>query len=361
MLAVLACNLSVPGTPAPIPTLQRSPFSTHKTVYGFFPSPPEVSQQSVIDTYKAIGQHADAVLLQQSIPWNDFVNSAAADSAGITDLHNQYILAHQNNLEVILVVDALNGLNRTAFHNLPAGWKPSFGTPEVRAAFTNYVQRVVNEFHPRYLGLASEINTYADAHPEDFPNFLSLYASLYDWVKAQAPETQIFVTFQWEDLNNLSPFPAEGRTPYEVNWNQVEAFEPRLDLWVISTYPFAVFPRGADIPAGYYSRLKQHTQKPLAVSEGGFTSRDVGAFHGTPQDQVDYLNAIHDRLGDRLVFWIYLLLSDFNLDSYAKVMNQQGHGGDVGSLSLFASVGLRESNGTPKAGLAAWDQFRSQP
>ena len=358
-LAALACSSSPTATPGPIPSLASSPFALGRTVYGFFPSPPEVSVQSVIDTYKAIGQHGDVVLLQQNIPWEDFVKSPDAASSSITDIHNQYILAHQNGLEVIFVMDALNGLNRSQFQGLPFGWKASFADPRVRAAFTNFTMRIVREFHPHYLGLASEINTYADTHPEDFPNFLSLYNSVYDQVKAEAPDTQIFVTFQWEELNNLIPQVAQRRTPRQIDWNQVEIFEPRLDIWAISSYPFVVYKSGADIPADYYTPLLKRTSKPLAVAEGGFTSAPVGPISGTPQDQVDYLNAIHSQIGgDRLAFWIYLLINDFNLDSYAKIMNGRGQNRDVNTLGMFASVGLTKADRTPKPALSVWDSFR---
>ena len=69
-----------------IPTLETSPFDLGRTVYGFFPSPPEATTQSVIDTYKAIGQHGDVVLLQQNIPWETFAASAEAAIAG----HHRY-------------------------------------------------------------------------------------------------------------------------------------------------------------------------------------------------------------------------------------------------------------------------------
>jgi hypothetical protein len=138
----------------------------------------------------------------------------------------------------------------------------------------------------------------------------------------------------------------------------VEAFEPRLDLWVISSYPFVVFPSGSAIPTDYYSGLLARTSKPRAVAEGGFTSKDVGPFHGSPQDQVDYLNAIHAQIGGRLTFWIYLLLRDFNLDSYARFMRQQGHGGDVQTLGMFSAVGLSAPDGAPKPALEMWDGFR---
>ena len=358
LLATLACGS---GTSGPIPTLQSSPYNLGRTVYGFLPSPPEVTTQSVIDTYTAIGQHGDVVLLQQSIPWEAFALSVDAQSQAITDIHNQYILAHQNSLEVIFVVDPLNGLNRREFQGLPAGWEANFANPQVRAAFKNYTLRIVREFHPKYLGLGSEINTYDDTHPEDFPNYLSLYYETYGLVKVEAPDTQIFVTFQWEELNNLMPSVAHGG-PYAVNWSQVEQFEPKLDLWAISSYPFVIFPSGADIPAAYYTPLLARTSKPLAVAEGGFPSTAAGSFPGDPQSQVDYLNAIHSQIGgNRLVFWIYLLINDFNLESYARIMKQNGQGNDITTLGWFASVGLTQSDRTPKPALAVWDSIRISP
>jgi hypothetical protein len=364
ILVTLACGMPAigtnpQGTPGAIPSLKTSPFDLGRTAYGFFPSPPEATTQSVIDTYKAIGQHGDVVLLQQNIPWEAFATSADADSPVITDIHNQYLLAHQHGLEVIFVVDPLNGLNRREFQGLPAGWQPSFANPQVRAAFSNYTLRIVREFHPKYLGLASEINTYNDAHPDDYPNYLSLYNEVYVKIKAEAPDTQVFVTFQWEELNNLIPSLSQG-APYAVNWSQVEQFEPNLDLWAISSYPFVIFSSGAEVPADYYTPLLARTKKPLAVAEGGYSSAPVGAFHGDPQSQVDYLNAIHSQIGgSRLSFWIYLLINDINLASYATLMNQKST--DINTLGMFASVGLTMSDRTPKPALAVWDSFRSAP
>ena len=97
------------------------------------------------------------------------------------------------------------------------------------------------------------------------------------------------------------------------------------------------------------------------MAEGGFTSRANPPFPGDEQSQVDYLNAIHEQLGgERLKFWVYLLLNDFNMDSYAKLMRQQGLGNrDIETLGMFASVGLREFDGSPKPAMQVWDGFRS--
>lgn len=356
LIATLACGGRAPTPPPPT----SSVFDSGRTVYGFFPSPPEATFESVMRHFQALGEHADFVLVQQPIPWNDFVTEVEGESQKRTDLRNLMTLARQEGLEAIFVVDPLNGLNRREFMALPAGWEANFANPEVRAAFTNFALWIVREFHPRYLGLASEINTYADAYPDDFASYLSLYHETYARVKAEAPETQIFVTFQWEDLNNLFAPASEGRAAYATNWDQVEAFEPELDVWVISSYPFFLFQSGAAIPEDYYTPLLTRTTKPLAVAEGGFTSKPVGPLTGTPHDQVDYLNAIHTQLGERLAFWVYLLLDDINPAPYSATMTDQGmQADDLETLGFFVSVGLRESDGTPKPALEVWDSFRS--
>jgi hypothetical protein len=357
LLASLACQA---GGPAAIPTLQASPFDSGRTAYGFFPLPPEPTTRSSLAHYQALGQHADVVLIQQNVPWQDFDPAWDSESQTITDMNNNMALARQNGMDVIFVVDGLNGLNRREFIGLPLGWEASFADSRVRAAYANFALRVLREFHPRCLGLASEINTYADAHPDDFENFVSLYQSIYDQIKAEAPDTQVFVTFQWEDLNNLIG-PVEGQPQrFQPNWETVEAFEPRLDLWVISSYPFGAFQSAAEIPVDYYTPLLERTGKPLAVAEGGYISEPVASFEGSRQGQVDYLNAIHEQIGGRLIFWIYLILNDFDPESYNKWIRDHGGGTDIGGLGLFASVGLREQDGTPRPGLAVWDAFRAQ-
>jgi len=359
ILASFGCSRGAQSIP---PTPEHSIFDSGKTTYGFFPSPPEVSTQSVFQLYQNISTHGDFVLIQQNTAWEDFVNGVDGKSQTRTDLINQVKLARQNNLEYIFVIDALNGLNRRDFAGLPTSWDASFGNPNIRTAYKNYAMWVVRTFYPRYLGLGSEINTYMDAHPEDAQNFISLYNEIYALVKAEAPGTQVFVTFQWDDLNNMFHQPEEGeRQALHPNWGQVEAFEPNLDVWAISTYPYFVFRSGASIPADYYTPLLTRTDKPVAIAESGFSSRPVGFAQGSPEDQVAYLNAIRAQLESRLAFWVNTLLDDFNIDSYTEQMKKDGRNPqDAISLGTFAYIGLRNSDGSPKPALDIWDGFHSK-
>ena len=333
-----------------------------RPLMGFFPSPPQMTLESVLAHFKHLGEHGDVVLVQNPPDWVSFLAGVEGESQKRTDIVNQITLARQNGLEPIFVADPLNGLNRREFGELPAGWTPSFGNADVRTAFSNYVLWIVRTFEPRFIGLASEINTYADAFPDDYPNYVSLYHELYAQIKAEAPDTQVFVTFQWEDLNNLVGGSNEGRAAQATNWEQVEVFEPDLDLWVISSYPFVAYPDGAALPDDYYTPLLARTDKPLAVAEGGLPSVSKPPIAGSEAGQVDYLNAVHTQLGPRLSFWIYLLLADLDPDSWGQATSQNGLSDrDANTLGYFVSVGLTSADGTPKPALAVWDGFRSSP
>jgi hypothetical protein len=364
-IAGLACsNQKAPVPPRPTDPVddtirgQDDGVRSDGTAFGFFPSPPDTGIESVLNHFEALGEHADFILIQPNVPWEDFVDGIEGESQSREDIRNQVVLAEMNSLDWEFVIDPLNGLNRREFSRLPDGWEASFSNPDIRRAFTNFTLWCLREFNPRYLGLASEINTYMDAYPEDVEHYLSLYREVYSRVKAEAPDTQVFVTFQWDDLNNMFAQAAEGRQRFDTNWEQVEAFEPELDIWAISTYPYFVF-NGEPIPDDYYSPLLERTTKPLAVSEGGFSSRSFGPIVSSEEAQVDYLNAIDVQIGERLSFWVYLILSDLNMDSIEKAMMANGMDEqDIDTLRMFATIGLRESGGTPKPALAVWDQLR---
>ncbi len=354
VLLVLACNASPPATAPPLRPPPALP--TDRAAMGFFPTPAKVSVAEVIKTIHEMSPHADVVLIQQPIPWEDFTTSPDATSQALEDTRNLVALAIQSGLTPIFVLDPLNGLDRREFQNVPAAWgQPSFADPRIRAAFQNYALRLVREFHPRYLGLASEINTYMATHPRDADNFLSLYRATYAAIKAEAPDTQIFVTFQWDQLRFPLPNTAAAATPTPtIHWEFIEAFEPDLDVWVISSYPCFYFGTGEAIPADYYTPLTTRTTKPLAVGEGGCPSTAPGS----PASQSAYLQAIHTQLDGRLVFWIYLLYNDLDLNAYRKALHTQQRGDDVETLSWFVHMGLADVHGKPKPSLATWDALR---
>jgi hypothetical protein len=308
-------------------------------------------------TLEAISQHGDVILTMPQVPWSEFIDAPDAPSPTINEMRGTIGLAQQNGLEVIFVIDPLQAFNRSKIATFPPELTGSdFGTPGVRQAFTNFALRLVREFQPRYLGLGSEINTYADAHPEDFDNYVSLYHETYAAVKREAPETQVFCTFQWEDLNSIGPF--AGDAPGRIKWETIEVFEPDLDVWAISTYPHFAFD-DTSIPADYYTPLLTRTSKPLAIGEGGYLSEDAGPFQGSSERQVAYLETLDSQIGERLAFWVNLIIDDVNVEAYAEHLSKHGSPAEVEEVALFGTLGLRTSDGIPKPALDTWDRLRA--
>lgn len=358
-----ACTVE-PATTDTTSTTVSSTTSTRAlpagTLFGFFPFPAGTSSEAVNAHFQDLSEHGDVVLLQPNVPWEDFQAGIAGESGSRDNLRNLAILAKAHGLGTIVVVDPLNGLDRKQFFGLPESWEPSFSNPDVRSAMSNFALWVVRELKPKYLGLSSEINTYLATHPDDAASYMSLYREIYSAIKAEAPDTLVFVTFQWELVNDASLANFEAGIAPEPDWGQIERFEPSLDVWAISSYPFVAFPTGADIPDDYYGRLLSRTTKPLAVAEGGFLSRPTGPFPGDPVSQADQIAAVHDQIGDRLDFWIHLVLDDFDPDAIGEPMREQGHSqDDVISLGIFSSIGLRGLDSNPRPALELWDGYRA--
>jgi len=334
-----------------------SVFETGRTAYGFTTSSPEITSESFMATLESVGRHGDVILVMPQIPWAEFVDSEDAESTTIQQMKGTLAIAERNGLEAIFVIDPLQAFDRGKIATFPPSMAGSdFSTPAVRQAFTNFALRLVREFEPYYLGLGSEVNTYADAQPDDFENYLSLYRETYSAVKREMPDTQVFVTFQWEDLNSVGPF--AGDSPGRIKWEIVESFEPELDVWVISTYPYFAFDANNPIPEDYYSPLLSQTAKPLAIGEGGYLSENAGAFFGSPERQVAYLEKLDSQIGERLAFWIYLIIDDFNVEAYARHLTDHGSPADVEAVALFGTLGLRSYTGEPKPALETWDELR---
>ena len=215
----------------------KEDISTHeprnKTKFGFFPTPPKPTEKSIISNLQSMSQYADILIFQESIPWQEFADGIDIDSSKIAELTNLVSFINAIGLEPIFIVDPLNGFNRREFISVQQEWENiNLGNEEVRTAYHNFAVRLAKDFQPEYLGLASEINTYMDTQPEDIDNFLSLYNETYEEIKSISPNTKILVTFQWDDLNRLD---GDGSL-YDVKWDQMEMFEPNLDIWAISTY-----------------------------------------------------------------------------------------------------------------------------
>jgi len=124
---------------------------------------------------------------------------------------------------------------------------------------------VAQEFHPEYLGLGVEVNRYYERSPEGFEDYVVVYHEVYDDVKRVSPSTKVFPIFQLEYMRGAARL--SGRE-HKAHWELLSRF--KADLIGFTTYPFLEYRSVAEIPAGYYAEIAQHTDKPVAFTELGW-------------------------------------------------------------------------------------------
>jgi hypothetical protein len=311
--------------------------------------PRELNAKSYQEAFQLAGDNGDMVLIQRIPPWSEFLPGAdvSAGTANTTAAERQ--AASDKHLKTFFAIDPTDGATgRDRLAGLPAGLTGArFDDARVRQAFVSYARYVALNYKPAYLALGVEMNLYYNKNKDDLSNFQSLYAEAYDRVKEISPDTQVTVTFQYEDLQGI--LPTEDK--HVTDWQLLKAFEPRLDVTAISTYPSFAFTSAAAIPSNYYSQLSAFTDHPIVIAEMGYASAagPQGLNSGTERDQDAFLKrALADAESLRMPLVVWFAGWD---PSYAK---------DT-PLSVFQHIGLRNGDNSVKPAWQTWSEAARRP
>ncbi|MDP9238115.1 MAG: hypothetical protein M3P30_12100 [Chloroflexota bacterium] len=311
--------------------------------------PRELNAKSYQGAFQLAADNGDMVLIQRTPPWSEFLPGAdvSADTANTTAAEHQ--AAADKHLKTFFAIDPTDGATgRDRLSELPPELTGAhFDDARVRQAFVSYARYVALNYKPSYLALGVEMNLYYNKNKDDLANFESLYAEAYDRVKEISPDTQITVTFQYEDLRGV--LPTEDK--HFADWQLLKAFEPKLDVAAISTYPSFVFASAAAIPQNYYSQLSAFTSHPIVIAEMGYASAPgpQGVNNGTEADQDAYLKRVlSDAESLNMPFVVWFAGWD---PSYAK---------DT-SLGVFQHIGLRNGDNSVKPAWQTWADAARRP
>ncbi|HWQ28667.1 MAG TPA: hypothetical protein VNN12_06555 [Dehalococcoidia bacterium] len=310
--------------------------------------PVELTDEGYARAMDLAAEVGELVLVKRAPPWEEFVPGGQVSDATAAITERERALIRERNLELFFAIDPTDPADRGRLAGLPERLRGAgFAHPDIQHALLAYAQYVVKNYRPRYLALATDVNLYARIHPEDFDAFVQLYGVVYDAVKAVAPETAVFVTFQYEDLNGLLPTVEE----HSPDWDLVGRFGDRLDLFAISTYPSLAFQRVKAIPADYYTRARRRVSLPLAVAEMGYSSGPGrrGLNPGTEPLQEEFLVRIlleAEALQMRFVVWLAAWDLPYATDP---------------PLDTFRYVGLRREDGSPKPAWEVWERAARRP
>ena len=311
--------------------------------------PRELNGKAYSETFDLAAKHGEMVLIQRTPPWADFVPGADISEQTAKTTASEKDAVANNHLRLFFAIDPTDGsTGRDRLAGLPASMAgTNFSDERVRSAFLTYAQYVAINYRPAYMALGVEMNLYSQKNKDDFENFKSLYFEAYDRVKAASPATQVTVTWQYEDMQGKLPtedkhFPA---------WQLIKAFDAKMDVASISTYPSFAYARVSDIPDNYYSQLRGFTDKPIVIAEMGYSSAAgaQGINDGSEPEQSAFLTrALAEAQDLKMPFIIWFAGWD---PAYAK---------DT-PFGVFQHIGLLRADGSEKPAWSLWANAANRP
>ena len=313
---------------------------------GFSAIPPKPDEQVLLANLAMWTARSDAAIMHISPPWAALlsgVSATVAVNANELPLANYY---RAKNLEIVVMIDATDGLNRAAEAPELVQLGRSISEPAVQQVYRQFVLAIATIVRPEYIGLAAETNLIRMIAPP------TLYASLKQMVNAAAADLQLAASTAKRYISvqvDVAWGWGQANTAYAGVEQDFVDF-PFMQALGLSSYPYFVYADPDQVPLDYYSRLPNGRTLPTMVVEGGWTSATAGTIGSSPEEQARYIGRqarMLDSARARAVF--QLTFTDLDIPS----LNLPP--GSI--LPLFASLGLVDTELRPKAALTVWDSL----
>lgn len=339
------------GTPPPRPRGETIPAKSVVAIAGCD------TQEEVLRSFADAVELGGIVSFTGKVDWYYAEGKSDEQSQIWADWQWQGVLVSHFGLETFPQLDPYQTRRGPIPFLPPEIQNNTFADPLLREAYKRAALLTVQLQRPRWINLAMEINSYYEQRPWDFHNFVSLFKETRDEIKTLAPDTMVFVSFQYELLLGI-PGGRCGQPEHPPHWELFAMFEPDIDAIAITTYPMATycptfFPDPANIAADYYRQIELHTDLPIVFAEIGWPCDPL--YNGSRLSQWRYLArlpALTDGMNLVLANWYFL-------------NNATGYGHFFETLGLVDTAQSRKPSfyfwkhawtGTPLSALLEWLQ-----
>ncbi len=324
--------------------------------WGF--TPPVPSVEAVIDIIPRIAAVSEYTIIQREVPWTRLKSGASIDDILDEDWDALVDYLRGNGLKLVILIDPLDGLDRTQEANEARDNGVTLMDPSARATHEAFTIEVARRYTPEYLGLASEINTLA-AHGD-----AQLYATLRDMIngllprlREVSPESKLFVSHQVDDAWGLSGRPSNVPDQFKL----VHDF-PDTDVVGLSSYPVFFWDRPEDIPSGYYQPYVTESGKPVIQVEGGWSTERTQWMAPTREAsagaQVRYFQRLWQLLDEvEAELLVLLTYADLDLSRPEWTLSDDDRAG----LLNFARMGIVDTSLQPKPSFGLWESMYARP
>lgn len=237
-----------------------------------------------------------------------------------------------------------------------------FDTPEVMAAYVNYVRRIIDALGPDYVNIGIEMSELALNHPDRWPAFETLFRHTVNSLRQSHPRVKVGLELVLQSIMKQSV------------GDMVKPAAEYGDYVGISFYPYGsafgeLFGAPALPPPPEQWRepfrfLRDWTGKPVAIAETGYTTRNVRLEEGGgidfPGDDALQTAFLEDLI-DTAVHDGYLFVVWFVPVDYSKLLAKFAEMG-IGAewMKIWVHAGLWDADLEAKPAFASWSRWKSQ-
>lgn len=272
---------------------------------GFTPWPYDATVEAVEWTYDAINENGDIIShhMEEGVPWPEAYAGESFTDEFQTEIASR-VERYQADKKILLSVSPLNmGRDGMALYRgssesmaLPLPWDSyDLNSNEVKTAYLNYIERMVELFKPDYLIIGIEVNLLIRNSPVLWEPYIELHNYVYTQIKKKYPDlptgVSVFCVPYFPDWS-----PEDDLEEQLIGLKQLEASS---DFIAFSVHPFMSALTAEKFPDDYLKKLFEITTKPVAVSESSYPAqywqtitKPIIDFNGTPEKQEKFLSSL---------------------------------------------------------------------
>ncbi len=315
---------------------------------GFSDVPAQLTTDAYIRQFDLVANYGETILLQRPSSWSEFLPDASVSEGLRDEVIAAREAARARELVVVVALDPFDAANRGRLAGLPAAYEGrSLADEDLREAFVAEATFIARNMRPEYLALGTEVNATYERNPEGYFAFIEAYQEAYAAVKEASPQTQVFVTFQYEELVGVVP----ELPPHAPRWELLDDFGESIDLIGITSYPSFAYPTARKVPVEYFVQIQEHTALPVAFVGVGFASGAgrAGVNASTEPEQRRFVQRLlEDAFQMQTPMLIWFAVEDLGFAATPP-------------YDLLASIGLRAVDGTPKESWTVWEDASNRP
>lgn len=329
---------------------------------GFTPWLYDYNVEAINSTYDFINGNGEIIAhhLEEGVPWTEALAGSEYHPNMMWQWNLRKIKSAKDKkifVSISPINQSRNGLadyrGKSTHMGLPTGFAGRrFNDADVKRAYLSYAEETIRFYQPDFLAIAIEANELYFNNREAWSDFVELYIETYTALKLNHPELPIFFTTALHVMNQMRPETADA-------WGELSVLWDYADIAAISYYPYMQYPLDLGNPVAMLDELREHTDKPLAISESGYPAQTID-FPG-----LDYIPASEQLQAEvlfRFLLYAYRDQYEFMIVWTHRDFDQLMVTTNMPAYSaLWRDTGLISETGRKRFAGDVWDAFYKLP